>query len=102
MQFFAAILSALALAVSTTTATPVDGRAALDVVSPPITSPHAGDVWPVGSEQLVQWDTSGIPGEAQGNTGSIVLGYDDGFSSSENLDYRELPRALPYPSFNPW
>jgi len=93
MQFFTAILSALALAVSTTTATPVDARGALIVVTPPVTSPKAGDIWPIGSGQLVQWDTSGIPDQARDYTGSIVLGYDDGFSSSENLDYRKLPRA---------
>jgi len=93
MQFFTAILSALALAVSTTTATPVDARGALIVVNPPVTSPKAGDLWTVGAAELVKWDTSGIPDQAKDYTGSIVLGFDDGFSSSENLDYRKLPRA---------
>jgi len=103
MKFFTVILSALALAVSTTTATPVDARTSLVVVSPPITSPHAGDIWPVGSEQLVQWDTSGIPDKARGNTGSIVLGYDDGWSSSENLDFQNpLAQGFPLTAGSQW
>ena len=99
MKFFTAIITALAIAVSTTTATPVDARSELIVVNPPITSPAAGNIWPVGSQQLVQWDTSNIPPEADGYTGSIVLGYDDGQDESENLNYRKLtPRPFPYRS----
>ena len=90
MKFFTAIVSVLALAVSTTSATPIDARAELIVVTPHITSPADGDVWTVGSEQLVQWDTSAIPDEAKSQTGSIVLGFDDG-TGSENLDYGKLP-----------
>lgn len=90
MKFFTAIVSVLALAVSTTTATPVDARAELIVVTPHITAPADGDVWTIGSEQLVQWDTSAIPDEAKNQTGSIVLGFDDG-TGSENLDFGKLP-----------
>jgi len=87
------ILSALALAVSTTTATPIDARAALIVVAPPVTAPKAGDVWNVGDEQLVQWDTSKIPDEAKSYTGTIVLGYYEGDDDTdEHLDY-ENPLA---------
>jgi len=99
MKFFTVILSALALAVSTTTATPVDARAALIVVTPPVTSPKAGDIWTIGTGQLVEWDTSDIPDEAKDYTGTIVLGFDDGFSSSENLDYRKLPAPVALLSF---
>jgi len=87
MQFFTTILAALALAVSTTTATPIDARAKLIVVTPEITKPVAGDLWTVGTQQLVQWDTSDIPDEAKNYTGSIVLGYSDGVTDSENLDF---------------
>jgi hypothetical protein len=92
MKFFTAIVSVLALAVSTTTATPIDARAELIVVTPHITAPADGDVWTVGSEQLVQWDTSEIPDQAKSQTGTIVLGFDDG-TGSENLDYGKLPVA---------
>ncbi|KAI0248623.1 hypothetical protein BJV78DRAFT_778497 [Lactifluus subvellereus] len=92
MQFLTTLLSALALAASTT-ASPISDpkRSELVVVSPTITSPHAGDSWPVGSNQNVTWDTSNIPPDGKNNTGTIVLGYDDG-SGSENLDF-ENPLA---------
>ena len=91
MQFFTAILTALALAVSTTTATPIDARAKLIVVSPEIRKPEAGDLWTVGTQQLVEWDTSDIPDEAKNYTGSILLGYFEGMTDSEHLDFRKLP-----------
>ena len=90
MQFFTAILSALALAAATT-ATPVHvaERSELIVVTPVITKPAEGDSWPIGSTQQVCWDTSDIPPEAKNYKGTFLLGYDDG-TGSENLDTGEL------------
>jgi hypothetical protein len=90
MKFFTALLSALALAASTTIATPIAERSMLIVVTPPITSPVAGDDWPIGTEQTVTWDTTDIPPEAQDYTGEILLGFDDG-TNSENLSSEFLP-----------
>jgi hypothetical protein len=90
---FTALLTALALA-SSTTALPVAvahdaSRRSEDIVfSPLIKSPGQGTVWKVGSKQVVTWDASAIPPEAQGNKGTIMLGYDDN-TGSENLDYGE-------------
>ena len=92
MQLLTTLLSALALAASTTAEPiPVAKRSELIVVSPPITSPRAGDMWPVGSSQIVTWDTSSIPQSGKNNTGTIVLGYNDG-TGSENLDIGKPPR----------
>jgi len=103
MKFFTVILSALALAVSTTTATPIDARAALIVVNPQVTAPKAGDTWTTGSEQLVKWDTSKIPTEAKNYTGTIVLGYYEGDdNTNEHLDYGKLPRARRTTVVHPW
>ncbi|KAI0289187.1 hypothetical protein BC826DRAFT_914883 [Russula brevipes] len=86
MQFFTLLLSALALAASTT-ASPIDvaKRNADIVVTPTVFSPRKGSVWTVGSKQVVQWDTSRIPPEGLNYTGELVLGYNDG-TQSENLD----------------
>jgi len=85
MQFFTLLLSALALAASTT-ASPIDiaKRNADIVVTPTVFSPRKGSVWTVGSKQVVQWQTSRIP-EGLNNTGEILLGYNNG-TPSENLD----------------
>jgi len=90
MQLFAVLLTALAI-VSSTTALPVAvapdvSRRSEDIVySPPIKSPSQGTVWKVGSKQVVTWDATSIPQGAQGNKGTIMLGYDDN-TGSENLD----------------
>jgi len=86
MQFFTAILSALALAAATT-ASPVHiaERSELIVVTPTITKPAQGDEWPIGSTTQVCWKTHDIPPEASNYKGSVLLGYDDG-TDSENLD----------------
>ncbi|MFD9793626.1 hypothetical protein ACFWXK_22070 [Streptomyces sp. NPDC059070] len=44
-----------------------------DVYAPPILSPVAGDVWPVGSTQTVTWDTSNPPQQITNPTGLIAL-----------------------------
>jgi len=87
MQFFTALLSALVLAISTN-ATPVDVAAEhTDLIL--ITSPGKGEAWPVGSTQLVTWDASLIPESDKTNTGIILLGYHDGESLSEHVNYSE-------------
>jgi hypothetical protein len=95
MKFFTALLSALALAASTTTtAIPVAERSELIVVTPEITSPKAGDDWLVGTEQTVTWNTRRIPKEAQDYSAEILLGFNDGTTDSENLSGELLPTPL--------
>ncbi|KAF9474153.1 hypothetical protein BDN70DRAFT_885151 [Pholiota conissans] len=48
-------------------------RAALDVFSPPVTTPTAGTVWTVGSTQEVTWDTSNAPVHITNGLGQIML-----------------------------
>jgi len=88
MKFFTAILSALVLAVSTTSATRIDARAELIVVSPQITQPNASTVWDTGSTQDVEWDTTRIPPEAKNYTGTILLGHFEEGSDSEHLEWQ--------------
>ncbi|PSS38099.1 hypothetical protein PHLCEN_2v79 [Hermanssonia centrifuga] len=47
--------------------------AAQDVWAPPITSPTAASVWPIGSAQNVTWDASHPPSEVTNPIGTIVL-----------------------------
>ncbi|KAK7435195.1 hypothetical protein VKT23_019765 [Stygiomarasmius scandens] len=60
-------------------ATPVGSkkRAPLDVFVPPITSPAEGDVWVVGQQRNVTWDTSNAPTQITNPIGSIMLRQDD-------------------------
>jgi hypothetical protein len=107
MKFFTAILSALALAVSTTTATPIDARAELLIIDPVITEPKNGDMWYPGTIQNVTWETSGIPPQASHKKGTILLGYWTEGSQEEHLEKGELlslslspaARRLDQPSF---
>jgi hypothetical protein len=75
---------------------PLVAREGQGAWNPPITAPSAGDVWPVGSTQLVTWDTHHIPPSAMNNTGTLLLGYFDGDTHGENLNTRELDRALSF------
>jgi hypothetical protein len=89
MQFFAILLSTVALAVSTT-ATPlhVAERSELIVNAPRLTVPAGGATWPIYSIQQVCWDTTNPPPNTQNATGTLYLGHvQDG---SENLDLSEL------------
>lgn len=88
MQMFAVLLSAVALAVSTT-ATPlhVAKRAELIVIAPPITEPQAGAVWPIGSTQQVCWDTSELPSYTQNAKGTLYYGFIA--NESENLNLQD-------------
>ncbi|KIK04103.1 hypothetical protein K443DRAFT_676235 [Laccaria amethystina LaAM-08-1] len=58
-----------------------------DVVAPHITSPDASSVWPIGTMQLVTWDTSDLPPDSQitNPIGQIILGFNE--SNSLNLDF---------------
>jgi hypothetical protein len=85
MQFFTALLSALILASSTNT-TPLHIVEHTDLIL--VTLPGEGETWPVGSMQLVTWDISIIPDSGKDHTGVILLGYYDGNSLSEHLNYR--------------
>lgn len=71
-------------------ASPLVAREGQGVWNPPITAPRAGDIWTVGSTQLVTWDTNKIPPSAMNNTGTLFLGYFDGDSHGENLDTCKL------------
>jgi hypothetical protein len=95
MQFFTVILSALALAVSTTTATPLDARATFSLN---ITAPKEGDKWVAGTKQLVEWDTSNIPKSDKHDLCYIVLGHYDGKSKYEYKDMSELSSPPPVAS----
>ena len=85
MQFLTTLLSALALAASTTTVTAARSAARDEpsVVAPPITSINEGDEWFVGSSQTITWDTSGIPSTYRDNMASLVLFHVDE-SASQN------------------
>ena len=92
----AAFLSALALSMtatavptaavpkSTTFASVVKPNE-FDIYNPPITAPAAGDIWAVGSSQVVQWDVSKIGNSGRNTTANVYLGHQfpDG---SEYLD----------------
>ena len=67
-------------------ASPLVTRAAQGAWNPPLTAPKAGDVWTVRSTQLVSWSTEDIPPSASNNTGTLLLGYFEGYKEGENLD----------------
>ena len=77
-------------------ATPLVARGHQVVWNPPITAPEAGDVWTVGSTQLVTWDTDEIPPSAIDNTGTLLLGYFDPDGEGENLDTCQLDGVLSF------
>lgn len=75
-------------------ASPLVARAVQGVWTPPVTAPKAGDVWTVGSTQLVSWKSDEIPPSAANNTGTLFLGYFDGYREGENLDIGQ-PNDVP-------
>lgn len=92
MQPFTTLLLALALA-SSTTASPIVDAATVKrsediVVMAQITEPTQGAIWEVGSEQLVVWDKSTVPPQADTETASILLGYFD----SNGLDHVDFSK----------
>ncbi|CDO69843.1 hypothetical protein BN946_scf184884.g2 [Trametes cinnabarina] len=91
-----AVFAAAATAVSAAPAA-VFSKPKTDIVfRPHITSPKAGDVWPIGSNQTVTWDTSDIPEEARNQTGLILLGYLVGDDTDEHLGVND-PLAYNFP-----
>ncbi|KAF5362760.1 hypothetical protein D9758_011685 [Tetrapyrgos nigripes] len=71
-------LAALATVLATATsslaaAVPLEERRILDVFTPAITSPKAGDVWIVGEKRNVTWDTSSPPSQITNPNGRILL-----------------------------
>jgi hypothetical protein len=93
MQLFTALLSVLALT-SLTTASPIADAAAVKrsehiVVMAQITEPTHGEVWKIGSKQLVAWNISTVPPQAENNTASILLGYFDE-TGLEHVNYGKL------------
>jgi len=72
----------LAAACVTVTALP---KSNFDIV-PPITSPVAGQVWTIGSQQTVTWETDFIPSFADSQTGILDLGTIDPSTGNENLN----------------
>ena len=84
---FSKIFFALAAVAASASALTVP-RAADVVVTPAITSPTAGEIWPVGSTQKVTWDTTTVPAGSN-ITGVLLLGFVEDGSSDEHLDIGE-------------
>ena len=63
-----------------------------EVYDPPITAPHAGDVWTSGQNQTVTWDVSRIGDDGHNTTARLLLGHKDPESLSEYLDISASPR----------
>jgi len=82
---FTTFLSALLLATASIAA-PVDLISDL-VVSPHITAPEEAVSWPMGSTQVVKWETDSIPEAQRNDKGMILLGY-AGDGESEHLDIK--------------
>ena len=100
---FTTLLSALASAAMLTSAMTIDnfittpsprGNFALPksniVVSPTILQPKGNETYFVGTTQTIVWDTTQIPLQAQNYTGTVLLGFWQANSSSENLDIGKL------------
>jgi hypothetical protein len=91
MQLFTILLSALALAASTTTANPI--AAPQEHLSELlILYPAGGEFWPSGSSQTVMWNTSEIPLEDYNLTGKLFLGNDG--TGFEIISCKLLPNLL--------
>lgn len=58
------------------------------VYDPPITAPHAGDVWPVKSSQTVKWDVTRIGDDGLNSTARLLLGHVEPSTGAEYLDIR--------------
>ena len=78
-------------------ASPLVARHRHGAYNPPITSPREGVDWEVGSTQTVTWDASHIPPFATNDTGTLLLGYLDGYSDNENLDTRKPDQLISIP-----
>jgi hypothetical protein len=89
MQIITALISALALASSTSALAVTEPvRRGEDLVySPRVTSPQGGEVWKVGTKQKVTWDKSSTPPKVYGK---LLLGYLEDGSANEHLDLGEF------------
>jgi hypothetical protein len=94
MRLLTTLLSALALAASTTTVTAARSAARDEpsVVAPPITSINEGDKWLMGSQQTITWDTSGIPTTYQDNAADLVLYHVDESATQNPIFGKSLCR----------
>ncbi|OJT06989.1 hypothetical protein TRAPUB_2190 [Trametes pubescens] len=86
---FATIFTALVAAAAAV------GAAPADVIAPPVTAPKAGDLWTVGSKQVVTWDASSIPSNTT-ETGVAFLGFLEDGSDDEHIDTKN-PLATGFP-----
>ncbi|KAG5652820.1 hypothetical protein H0H81_003536 [Sphagnurus paluster] len=73
-MMFALTILCLSFILSLVHASPLSAR---DVFSPQITSPNANTIWPVGTKQMVTWETDKIPPDSQltNPNGRVVLGH---------------------------
>ncbi|KAF8904102.1 hypothetical protein CPB84DRAFT_1745932 [Gymnopilus junonius] len=82
-MFFSTFFTSIVF-VTASFAAPINGPQELIVFNPPVLSPHASSSWAAGSEQVVRWNTSGIPAQRLTTTGVILLGHME--NNGENLD----------------
>lgn len=78
------VLTPLVIAASTSATALVDDV----VIITPVTAPDAGDVWPIGSVQMIIWDTTTIPAGNEDLAGFVLLGNLEDGSSDEHFDVR--------------
>ncbi|KAF5369117.1 hypothetical protein D9615_010420 [Tricholomella constricta] len=73
-MMFAFTILCVSFFVSLVHAIPLSTR---DVFSPHITSPDENTIWPVGTKQMVTWETKDIPPDSQltNPNGKVVLGH---------------------------
>ena len=93
MKFFTALLSALALAASTTTATNIAERSDEDAgIAVIFTAPKLGDTWEQDLHEDVTWLTSALP---VNTTDKICLSVVGGNSSNPVNSSELLPLSHP-------
>ena len=96
MQPFTALLSVLAI-VSSATALPNADAAGESrpvgkgpgpvVIFPGWVNPKNGTVWKIGSEQLVQWNTTFTPPSITAETANLMLGFYDSYQNGSAVVY---------------
>ncbi|KAF8817185.1 hypothetical protein BYT27DRAFT_7237633 [Phlegmacium glaucopus] len=85
-MFFFNIFTAILLA-TVSIAAPVNRPQELIVFNPRIISPKASVAWPMGSRQIVRWETIGIPAKMINETGLILLGHMANGSENLNIEH---------------
>jgi hypothetical protein len=93
MQLFTALLSALALVASTTTANP-DWTPQRPIPELQVLEPGWGETWQIGSSMRVSWvwDPNEMPVQDYNLTGSIILANEA--TGSDNKTCKVLPNLL--------